>query len=192
MKEGTAMPNRKWPAWQRALAVAMAASLLSEGGAAGSNKVKLHGYITGRVDDKVILILDDRIETTPASHVSGQDSSGEHPMKAEELAVGMLVDAEGVWVDRHKFFAEKITADLRESDKKIHGTAYLQEEPADTNKIAAGQPGQLKLDGYLLEVGGNTKREWNVTKATGSSSGGSAAAGKLAACHVKYTATLRK
>jgi len=188
------MRKREWPAWRRALAVAMAASLLFEGGAAGSNKVKLHGYITGRVDDKVILILDDRIETTPASHVSGQDSSGEHPMKAEELAVGMLVDAEGVWVDRHKFFAEKITADLRESDKKIHGTAYLQEEPEDSNKIGTGQAGQLKVDGYLMEVSGSTKREWNVTKATATASTGTPASSQaqLAACHVKYSATRRK
>ncbi|HKE06475.1 MAG TPA: M48 family metalloprotease [Candidatus Acidoferrum sp.] len=177
---------------RRAVGIMLALTLTYGAPAGASNKVKLHGYITARLDDKTVQILDDRLETTALSHVFGQDGGGEHPMRTEELSVGMLVDAEGQWLDRHKFFAEKITVDLRESDKKIHGTAYLQEEPADTNKIAAGQPGQLKLDGYLLEVGGNTKREWNVTKVTGSSSGGSAAAGQLAACHVKYTATLRK
>jgi len=174
------------------VALAVAFILACGSSARASNKVKLHGYITARVDDKTVQILDDRLETTPASRVFIQDGSGEHPMKSEELAVGMLVDAEGQWLDRHKFFAEKITVDLREGDKKVRGTAYLQEEPADANKIAAGQPGQLKLDGYLLEVGRNTKREWNVAKATASSAGGNVTAGQLAACHVKYTATLRK
>ena len=135
---------------QRALALGITAMLLFEGGAAGSNKVKLRGYITGRADERAVLILDDRLETTTVSRVTGQDGSGEHPMKAEELAAGMLVEAEGQWLDRHKFFAEKITVDLREGDKKIHGTAYLQEEPEDANKIASGQDGQLKLDGFLV------------------------------------------
>jgi len=175
---------------QRALALVITAMLLFEGGTAGSNKVKLRGYITGRVDERAVLILDDRLETTTASRVMGQDGSGEHPMKAEELATGMLVEAEGQWLDRHKFFAEKISVDLRESDKKIRGTAYLQEEPEDANKIANGQNGQLKLDGFLLEVSGDTKKEWNVSKATAGVPASSQ--GQLAACHVKYTAIRRK
>jgi hypothetical protein len=191
MKESTAVGRPQQPTFWRSLSLAMAAALLFNAQAAGSNKVKLHGYITGRVDDKVVLILDDRLETTSGSRITGQDSNGEHPMKAEELAVGMLIDAEGQWLDKHKFFAEKITADLQESDKKIRGTAYLQEKPEDADKIGTGQTGQLKLDGYLLEVNGNTKREWNVAKATTGALGASSQA-QLAACHVKYSAVRRK
>src|ERR1700690_1576675 len=84
------------------------------------NKVKLHGYITGRADDRTLLILDDKLEMTAATRVLGQDATGEHPMKQEELQPGMLIEAEGQWLDRHKFFPEKITIDLRENDKKIH------------------------------------------------------------------------
>src|SRR5262249_32568484 len=174
-----------------AFALALTRSCGTPAGA--TNKVKLHGYITARVDDKTVQILDDRLETTPASRIFSQDSGGEHPMKAEDLAVGMLVDAEGQWLDRHKFFAEKITLDLRESDKKIHGTAYLQEEPQDAPKIASGGAGQLKIDGYLLEVTGNTRREWNETKAGAASSAGNASSqGQLASYHVKYTGVQRK
>jgi hypothetical protein len=188
------MRSRSRAARQRVLTLAMALTLLAPARAASSSKVKLHGYITGRVDDKVVLILDDRLETTAASRVVGQDSSGEHSMKAEELAVGMLVDGEGQWLDRHKFFAEKITVDLRDSEKKIHGTAYLQEEPVEAGKIAAGDAGRLKLDGYLLQVGTNTKREWNVAKVATAPSTGAAGTsqGQLAACHVKYTGIRRK
>jgi len=188
------MRSRKGAAKQRALAFAVALALLAPARATSTSKVKLNGYITGRVDDKVILILDDRLETTTASRVIGQDSSGEHSMKAEELAVGMLVYAEGQWLDRHKFFAEKITVDLRDSEKKIHGTAYLQEEPVEAGKIAAGDAGRLKLDGYLLQVDANTKREWNVAKAVAAPSAGAAGTsqGQLAACHVKYTGIRRK
>jgi len=182
-----------WATAKRAVALAMALTLACGVPAKASNKVKLHGYITARGDDKTVEILDDRLETTPASHVFGQDGSGEHPMKAEELAVGMLVDAEGQWLDRHKFFAEKIIVDLRESDKKIRGTAYLQEEPEDDRKIASGGAGQLKVDGYLLEVSGNTKREWKEVKASAAPSAGTASSqGQLAAYHVKYTGIQRK
>jgi Peptidase family M48 len=194
MRECTGLRTRERAARQRGLALAMALILLAPARATSSSKVRLHGYITGRVDDRVVLILDDRLETTTASRVVGQDSSGEHAMKAEELAAGMLVDAEGQWLDRHKFFAEKITVDLKESEKKIHGTAYLQEEPAEADKIGAGDAGRLKLDGYLLQVDANTKREWNVAKAAVAPSVSAAGSnhGQLAACHVKYTGIRRK
>jgi len=156
---------------------------------AGS-KVKLHGYITGRAEDRTLLILDDRLEMTPASRVVGQDAAGEHPMKAEEISVGTLIDAEGQWLDKHKFFAEKIIIDLRESERKIHGKAYLQEEPADASKIAAGEAGAIKVDGYWLEVSPSTKREWDPDKAAGAKA--SVANGKLAACHINYDGIRRK
>ena len=194
MRECTGLRTRERAARQRGLALAMALTLFAPARATSSAKIRLHGYITGRVDDKVVLILDDRLETTTASRVAGQDSSGEHPMKAEELAAGMLVDAEGQWLDRHKFFAEKITVDLRDSEKKIHGTAYLQEEPTEAGQIAAGDVGRLKLDGYLLQVSANTKREWNVAKVAAAPSAGAAGPGQgqFAACHVKYTGIRRR
>jgi len=194
MREQTELRTGGCAACQRGLALAVALTLLVPARATSSAKLKLHGYITGRVDDRVVLILDDRLETTTASRVVAQDSGGEHAMKAEELAVGMLIDAEGQWLDRHKFFAEKITVDSRDGEKKIHGTAYLQEEPAEAGKIAAGDAGRLKLDGYLLQVSASTKREWNVAKLAAAPSAGAAGSsqGQLAACHVKYTGIRRR
>src|SRR6266581_2539832 len=71
-------------------------------------KMKLHGYITSRVDDQTVAILDGKLEMTSASRIVGHDASGEHPLTMAELAPGMLIEAEGQWLDRHKFFAEKV------------------------------------------------------------------------------------
>src|SRR5260370_12930013 len=100
-------------------------------------KVKLHGYITSRVDDRTVAILDDKLEMTSASRIMGQDASGEHAMTMAELGPGMLIAAEGQWLDRHRFFAEKITVDLKDAEKQIHATPYLQHNPAHTHKAAA-------------------------------------------------------
>jgi len=172
------------------LFVLAALAIIWPGSLVAGSKVKLRGYVTGRAVDGALLILDDRLEITPASRVLGQDAAGEHPMKAEEISAGMLIDAEGQWLDKHKFFAEKITIDLRENEKKIHGKAYLQEEPEDASKIAAGEAGELKLDGYWLEVSPSAKREWDPEKAAGAKT--AAANGKLAACHVNYAGIRRK
>ena len=51
---------------RRATAFALAGMLACGVPARASNKVKLHGYITARVDGKTVQILDDRLETTPA------------------------------------------------------------------------------------------------------------------------------
>src|SRR5215470_18716437 len=102
------------------------------------SKVKLRGYITGRPDDRTVAILDDKLELTAASRVTGQDAAGEHALRSAELTPGMLIEAEGQWLDRHKFFAEKIAVDLKDSEKQIRGTAYLQEEPTDSAKISKG------------------------------------------------------
>ncbi len=160
---------------------------------AAVTKMKLRGYMTARVDTNTLLILEDRIELTPASRILSKDAEGEHPLSPEELSPGMLVEAEGQWLDKHRFFAEKLTVELEEDEKKIHGSAYLQEEPADAAKIAAGGPSELKLDGYWLALSNNTKRAWNPAK----SSGGLAAKtpaenGALAGYHVKYSGMRRK
>src|SRR5260370_35283137 len=113
----------------------------------GGSKVKPHGYITGRPDDQTVAILDDKLELTTASRITGQDGAGEHALARADLLPGMLIGAEGQWLDHHKFFAEKIVVGLKDSEKQIHGTAYLQEEPAEWPKIAAGQGAGLKAGG---------------------------------------------
>ncbi|HXZ18787.1 MAG TPA: M48 family metalloprotease [Candidatus Acidoferrales bacterium] len=154
--------------------------------------MKLRGYLTGRADAGAVLILDDRIELTSASRVVSEDGAGEHPFHAEELSPGMLVEAEGQWLDKHKFFAEKLTVDLREDEKKIHGSAYLQEEPADAAKIAAGEASELKLDGYWLNLDVHTKRAWDAQKAAQSQGAEAPKNPALAGYQVRYSGTRRK
>lgn len=159
-----------------------------------ANKVKLRGYVTSRADASTVMILDDRIELSSASRVLGKDAAGEHPIKPDALVSGMLVEAEGQWLDKHKFFAEKITVDLKEDERKIRGTAYLQEEPTDAAKIASGESSELKVDGYWLQLDKSTKRDWNPAKAGAETPGpNTAPAGAtLAGYHVKYEGVRRK
>ncbi|PYI87881.1 MAG: hypothetical protein DME26_04760 [Verrucomicrobia bacterium] len=157
-------------------------------------KMKLHGYITSRVDDQTVAILDDKLELTSASRIVGQDASGEHTMTMAELAPGMLIEAEGQWLDRHKFFAEKVTVDLRDGEKQVHGTAYLQEEPGEASKIPAGDTAELKADGYWLDLATQTHREWNAAKvATPNSAASAVGSGdqKLAGYQVRYNGVRR-
>ena len=183
--------------WRRAVARGFTAALclacLAVTETAAATKMMLRGYMTGRVDTNTLLILEDRIELTPASRILSMDAAGEHPLSPEELSPGMLVEAEGQWLDKHRFFAEKLMVELREDDKKIHGAAYLQEEPVDAAKIAEGEASELKLDGYWLHLDNPTKRTWNSAKAgeglATKTSGQNAA---LAGYHVKYSGTRRK
>ncbi len=182
---------RPWAPCTLALAFCIASLPLT--GVAAVTKLKLRGYLTARADANAMLILDDRVELTSASRVLSKDSSGEHPFNPQELCAGMLVEAEGQWLDKHKFFAEKLTVDLGEDDKKIHGSAYLQEEPADAAKIAAGDPSELKLDGYWLRLDAATKRAWNTTKsAQGLAAKAPGESVALAGYHVKYAGTRTK
>src|SRR5215468_4740943 len=100
----------------RIVALAFFAATLPVNGEAAATKLKLRGYLTARADANAMLILDDRIELTSSSRVLSKDSSGEHTFSPQELAPGMLVEAEGQWLDKHKFFAEKLTVDLGEDD----------------------------------------------------------------------------
>src|SRR5262245_18816615 len=138
------MSRLLFPRWApRIVALAFCAASLPISPEAATTKLKLRGYLTARADANAMLILDDRIELTSSTRVMSKDSSGEHAFSPQELSPGMLVEAEGQWLDKHKFFAEKLTVDLGEDDKKIHGSAYLQEEPADATKIAAGDASEL-------------------------------------------------
>jgi hypothetical protein len=165
--------------------------------AAAGPKVKLHGYITGRPNDRTVAILDDNLELTPASKVAGQDAA-EHALRPADLAPGMLIEAEGQWLDRHRFFAEKITVDLKDAEKQTRGSAYLQEEPAEGVKIHQGQSAELKADGYWLELGPQTLREWDPVKArlrapsaAGAGDSPSGDEPPLAGLHVLYTGRRR-
>jgi hypothetical protein len=182
---------RRWA--HGTVALAFCVSSFSAAGEAAAAKLKLRGYLTARADANAMLILDDRIELTSSSRVLSKDSSGEHAFSPQELAPGMLVEAEGQWLDKHKFFAEKLTVDLGEDDKKIRGSAYLQEEPADATKIAAGSASELKLDGYWLRLDAGTKRSWDTAKAAqGLLSKTTGESTALAGYRVKYAGTRGK
>ncbi len=184
-----------WRSQARAVAAWMACALVFPIlNSPAAYKVKLHGYLTSRADAATMMILDDRIELSSASHVTAKDAVGEHPIKPEELVPGMLVEAEGMWLDKHKFFAERITVDLKEDEKKIRSTAYLQEEPADAAKMASGQSSELKVDGYWLQLDKSTKRDWNPAKANAEApvSNTAPAGATLAGYHVKYEGVRRK
>jgi hypothetical protein len=156
-------------------------------------KTKLRGYITARVDDRTLAILDDKLELTVASHIAGQDAAGEHVLAMADLGPGMLIEAEGQWLDRHRFFAEKLTVDLKDAEKQIRGAAYLQEEPGEASKISAGQAAALKADGYWLDLTEQTHREWDAVKVAASSPAGSPAAKEqaFAGDQVRYTGIRR-
>jgi hypothetical protein len=168
-------------------------ALAGFGANAGVTKMKLTGYLTARVGEGNLMILDDRIELSAASKILSRDDNGEHPFKPEELAPGMLVEAEGQWLDRHRFFPEKLTVDLRQDERRIRGTAYLQEEPRDAAKIAAGEASELKVDGYRLTLDAATKRAWNVTKVSaGLPARDAAVAATLAGYHIRYSGSPSK
>ena len=162
--------------------------------AIAATKMKLRGYLTARVDDHTLALLDDKLEMTVASRIIGQDASGEHAMTVAELGPGMLIEAEGQWLEKHRFFAEKITVDLKDAEKQVHGGAYLQEEPGEASKISGGEAAALKADGYWLDLTAQTRREWNAAKVATSSAAGSAMGSRdqaLAGYQVKYNGVRR-
>jgi Peptidase family M48/Domain of unknown function (DUF5666) len=176
-----------WKQRQKPVASLLLVFLLYPFPSGAVTKIKLRGYITSRIDERTVAILDDRIEVTSASRVTGQDESGERALAVADLVPGMLIEAEGQWLDHHKFFAEKIAVDLKESAKQIHGAAYLQEEPDDAAKIAGGASVRLRADGYWLDLGTQTQREWDPDKVTGTNDGATPRNAKLAGYQVKYS-----
>src|ERR1700756_5687059 len=187
------MPKSIFSRWAaRLVALVFCAASIAVAAGATVAKVKLRGYLTAGADANAVLILDDRIELTSVSRVLSKDSSGERAFSPQELSPGMLVEVEGQWLDKHKLFAEKLTVDLGDDDKKVHGSAYLQEEPADATKIAAGDASELKLDGYWLRLDAGTKRAWNTAKAAQglpTKTPGESTVAALAGYHVKYVGT---
>jgi hypothetical protein len=180
--------------WKQLAACFLAVYLAMPQPATAATKMKLRGYITARVDDRTVAILDDKLELTAASRIAGQDGSGEHAMTMADLVPGMLIEAEGQWLDRHKFFAEKITVDLKDAEKQVHGAAYLQEEPGEAGKISGGEASALKADGYWLDFTALTHREWDAAKVGTASAAGTGMGIKeqaLAGYQVKYSGVRR-
>jgi len=176
--------------WRQVTASVLVVCLVLPTHALAAAKMKLHGYITARVDERTVAIMDDKLELTSASRIMGQDAAGEHPLTMADLGPGMLLEAEGQWLDRHKFFAEKVTVDLKDSEKQIHGAAYLQEEPGEASKIAGGEVAALKADGYWLDLTAQTKREWDATRVAAPANAAIGADRKgstLAGYQVKYS-----
>jgi Peptidase family M48 len=127
-------------------------------------KLKIRGYLTARIDGTTVGILDDQIHCGGAK-ITIHDNSGERPIAATDLAIGMLMEAEGIWTGHHQFSAEKITVDAGLLEKQIHYAAYLQEEPKDAEKIKQGDPAELKADGEWLLLETKTKRAWAAPEA---------------------------
>src|SRR5258708_26959510 len=95
------MSKSLFPRWApRVVALAFCAASLPVAADAAATKLKLRGYLTARADANAMLILDDRIELTSSSRVLSRDSSGEHAFSLQELSPGMLVEAEGQWLDK--------------------------------------------------------------------------------------------
>jgi peptidase M48-like protein len=124
------------------------------------SKVKLRGYLTARIDDTTVAILDDHIQLSPGGRVEPRDATSGPALTFAGLAAGQLVEAEGIWQGKHQFSADRIIVEQGLLDKSVHESAYLQVEPVDGPKIAAGEPADLKADGEWLIIGPKTHREW--------------------------------
>jgi len=129
-----------------------------------ASKVKIRGYVTSRPNADTLLVLDDAIHLSPTTHFDLQNASaaGAKPLTLAEVSPGTLVEAEGKWIDRHQFAAEKITCDAEQFEREIHGHAYLQTEPSEADAIAGNQVTHLKADGELLLIDDKTKRNWKL------------------------------
>ena len=124
------------------------------------SKVKLRGYLTARIDDSTVAVLDDHIQLAKGGRVELQDPSSGPAVTFAGLTAGQLIEAEGIWQGKHQFSSERITVEPGLLDKSIHESAYLQEEPGDGRKLAVGEPAELKVDGEWLMIGSKTHREW--------------------------------
>jgi hypothetical protein len=143
-------------------------------------KMKFAGYVTARPNAQTVEILDDQIHLDSGTKLTSEEPDGtSKPATESSLIVGTLIEAEGIWTAKHQFSAEKITLDLRQSAKQLHGSAYLQEEPPETPKMASPGDAELKADGEWLLLSERTKRSWDPTKIH-------AKEGELAGSQVKY------
>jgi Peptidase family M48 len=174
------------------IALLLHASVASFGAPPAPAKTKLRGYITSRIDDSTLAILDDHIQLAKGGHVEARDSSNGQALTFAGLGTGQLVEAEGIWQGKHQFSADRITVEPGLLDKAVHETAYLQEEPADGTKIAAGEPAELKADGEWLAIGPKTHREWSLSAASSEANRAVAPAVLYAGRQVRYSGVRRE
>ena len=143
-------------------------------------KMKFVGYITARLDARTIEVLDDHIHFDANTKFSSENPDGTIGTANESnLIVGALIEAEGTWTATHQFSAEKIMVDLRQNGKRLQSSAYLQEEPPATERIASKADVEMNADGEWLVLTERTKRSWDPAKIH-------AADGALAGSQVKY------
>jgi hypothetical protein len=127
--------------------------------AAPASKVKIRGYITERPDAQTLKILSDVVHIGAGTQLAVQNASGK-AITLDDLAPGLLIEAEGAWAGKHQFIAEKISVDAAQFDREIKESAYLDREPEDAAPIARGEPARLQADGELLLLDANTRRTW--------------------------------
>jgi hypothetical protein len=127
-----------------------------------ASAVKLRGYITSRPDAQTLQILADNIHLESSTRFEIQNAgSGIGALRLEDLAPGILIEAEGRWTDRHQFTAEKISCDASQFDRRIKEHAYLQWEPTAENVLAPGRNERLEVDGEILSLAEKTQADWN-------------------------------
>jgi Peptidase family M48 len=128
-------------------------------------KLKIRGYVTARTDSETVAILSDQIRLPVNGKISKHDASGDHSISGADLQPGMLIEAEGVWTEHHRFSAEKVEVEAGVLDKQIHNSSYLQEEPKQAARIQVGESAELAADGEWLLLSSRTKREWSAPSA---------------------------
>ncbi len=158
--------------------------------AASEQRVKFRGYITTKPDEQSLQVLDDVIHPTPGTKLEIQNGPAGKQLALSDLTVGMLIEAEGTWAGRHQFAAQKITCDWDQSDREIHESAYLEQEPEQPEKNSAGLPAHLKVDGEVVVLDENTKRAW-LPGTVQETAGKSRAEQKLAGHLVRYQGVRR-
>lgn len=144
--------------------------------AVAASKAKFKGYVTSRTAD-TLQILDDIVHLTPITRF---EVAGGTP---DQLAAGMMIEAEGIWTGKHQFAAEKITCDASQFEKEIHESAYLDRDPG------GGALESLKVDGESLLLNEKARKAFDAA----ASSAGSPAqeAGGLLGLQVKYSGLRR-
>jgi hypothetical protein len=125
---------------------------------AGEPTVKLRGYIAAKSDDGNLRILQDAVQLSPGTKFVLEDAPQGEQFGLQDLTPGMLIEAQGTWLGKHQFAAQKVTCDWDQFDKEIKESAFLDYEPEQPEKISSPVPAQLKVDGEVLTMNEKTKR----------------------------------
>src|SRR5260370_18238551 len=84
--------------WQQLGACLLAVCLVAPRPATAVTKMKFRGYITARVDDRTVAIMDDKLELTAASHIPGHDGAADPAMTTAEQHPRTLVQGPAQYV----------------------------------------------------------------------------------------------